>query len=118
MTEPINPAQVEQTIRQVADAIARSVRVCSDLYIAFLDADREYDHAYAEAYLHTHGPAHEKRYRAELETTEERATRDRAEAEFKYADRRAKALESELRAYQSVGASVRAMYAVAGIGEP
>jgi len=47
----------------------------------------------------------------------EREARDVAEAAFKYADRRAKALELELRALQSIGASVRSMYAVAGRGE-
>jgi hypothetical protein len=63
------------------------------------------------------GPAHEKKYAAELATTEERAARDVADAAYRYADRLAKALESELRAYQSIGASVRATFGVAGVGE-
>lgn len=117
MTDVLNPVQIEQSIRQVADRIARGVSVCSERYATFLTADRDYETAYAYAYLKHEGPAHEKKYAAEIATTNQREGRDIADAAYRYADRKAKALESELRAYQSVGASVRAMYGVAGRGE-
>lgn len=116
-TDVLNPVDIENAIRGVADRIANSVKVCSDRYRDFLKADLEYDQAFARAYMTADGPAHEKKYAAELATSEERARRDVADAAYRHADRLAKALDSELRAYQSVGASVRAMYSVAGTGE-
>ena len=91
--------------------------VCDQAYRSFLEADRTYDAAFALAYLDHEGPAHEKKYAAELATLEQREKRDIADAAYRYADRTAKALENELRAMQSVGASIRAMYATAGRGE-
>lgn len=115
--EVANPVTVERNIRTCSDRIAEGVKVCDERYRAFLAADHAYDVAYARAYMSHEGPAHEKRYAAELETRRERETRDVADAAYRYADRHAKALENELRAWQSVGASVRSMYAVAGRGE-
>lgn len=116
MTE-INPVAIENAIRSCSERIAKGVVVCNDRYIAYLDADRTYDAAVARAYLEHDGPAHERKYAAELATVELRAVRDGADAAYRYADRQARALENELRAWQSVGASVRAMYNVAGAGE-
>jgi hypothetical protein len=113
----LNPVDIENRIREVSDDIARGVEICSVRYEAFLNADREFDLAYARAYMAWEGPAHEKRYAADLATEVERTNRDACDVAYKFADRRAKALENELRAYQSVGASVRAMYVVAGRGE-
>ena len=117
MTDMITPLQVENAIREVANRIARSVKVCDERYRAFLTADREYEQAFAHAYLDCDGPAHEKKYSAEIATKVEREARDVTDAAYRYADRLSKALQDELRAYQSVGASVRAQYAVAGRGE-
>lgn len=113
----LNPVQIETGIREVADRIARGVAVVSDRYAAFLTAERAYDQAFARAYMAHQGPAHERKYGAELATEQEREARDVADVAFRYADRTARALESELRALQSVGASVRQMYGVAGRGE-
>lgn len=112
-----NPTEVEQAIRTCANRIARSVTTCGALYEQWLTANREYEQAYARSYLRADGPAHEKRYRAELATAVERQQRDVADAAYRYAERTSKALQEELRAWQSVGASVRAMYSVAGRGE-
>ena len=48
---------------------------------------------------------------------DEREARDVAEIAYRHADKIHKALDSELRAWQSIGASVRQQYAVAGRGE-
>lgn len=117
MSQPINPVDIETAIRAVTERIAKGVTVCDTRYRAFLAADRAYDKALALAYLRYEGPAHEKKFGAELETQSEREARDDADAAYRYADRQARALQDELRAWQSVGASVRAMYAVAGTGE-
>jgi len=117
MPEVWNPAEVEQRIKEISERISKGVSVCDERYRAFLEADRLYDSAFALAYLDHEGPAHEKKYAAELATHTEREARDIADAAYRYADRTAKALENELRAMQSVGASIRAMYAAAGRGE-
>ena len=117
MADVLNPVEVEQGIRGVSNRIGNGVRVCDERYRAFLQADHALDLAYAAAYMSHEGPAHEKKYAAELATADERAARDVADAAYRYADRQAKALDLELRALQSVGASVRAMYSTAGRGE-
>lgn len=117
MAEVLNPVDVENSIRGVSNRIGKGVQVCDERYRTFLQADHTLDLAYARAYMAHEGPAHEKKYAAELATEQERAARDVADAAYRYADRQAKALDLELRAMQSVGASVRAMYATAGRGE-
>jgi hypothetical protein len=117
VADVLNPADIEETIRTISERISRSVTVCSQRYTAWKQADQAYDKAYAIAYMEHQGPAHEKKYAAELATEDERTARDAADAAYRYADRQAKALEAELRAYQSIGASVRGMYQVAGRGE-
>ena len=117
MSDIISPVQVESAIREVANRMAEGVKICSDRYAAFLDADHRFDVAYARAYMRHDGPAHEKKYAAVLETQAERDARDAADVAYKHADRRAKALDAELRALQSVGASLRVQYGVAGRGE-
>ena len=117
MSDVLNPVDLERSIRGVAERIAKGVKVCSDAYAAFLDLDRSYDRAFAQAFMAHDGPQTEKRYAPEVATSEARAARDAADVAYRYADRTAKALENELRALQSVGASIRAMYGVAGRGE-
>ena len=112
-----NPTQIEERIRDVSGRIADGVTVCNTRYTKFLEADHALDVAFAKAYMAHQGPQTEKKYAAELATQDERAKRDLADASYRFADRNAKALESELRALQSVGASIRSMYSVAGRGE-
>ncbi|MEV4155447.1 hypothetical protein AB0J48_20695 [Nocardia salmonicida] len=116
MTEH-NPVAIEGAIRDCANRIGKGVAVCDARYGEYLTADREYDQAFARAYMSHEGPAHEKKYGAELATQDERLRRDVADAAYRHADRLAKALTEELRSWQSVSASVRAMYQVAGRGE-
>lgn len=117
MSDPLSPVSVEQRILEISNRIAKSASVCNNLYIDFLTADREYDRAYAVAFLKHEGPQTEKRYAAEEATTGERKTRDVADAAYRYADRLSKALQAELMAMQSVNKSVIAQYNVAGVGE-
>lgn len=111
-----NPVVVEQAIRACSDRIAQGVIVCDRRYTAFLEADHALDVAFAHAYMAHQGAAHEKKYAAEIATETQRKARDVADAAYRFADRQAKALEAELRSWQSVNASLRAMYATAGVG--
>lgn len=114
---PHNPVDIEQGIRDCADRIHASVQTTSSHERLARRLRREYDAAFARAYINASGPAHEKRYHAELATQTKRQEAEDAEVAYRYADRQAKAQEQELRALQSVGASVRSMYQVeTGVG--
>lgn len=115
--QPLNPVEIEAALREVVDRIAKGIQVCSRTYREYLDADREYDRAFGHAYFAAEGAVKDRERRADLETMEQREARDVAEATYKHADRLAKALNEELRALQSLNASIRAAYSVAGRGE-
>ena len=117
MSDVLNPVQIETSIRDVANRMAKGVQVCSDRYGLYLETDHAHDLAYARAYMAHDGAAHEKKYAATLATESERSARDAADVAYRHADRTARSLEAELRAWQSIGASVRSMYGVAGRGE-
>lgn len=117
MNDPLNPVEVEAWIRDLSDRISKSVKVCSDRYKDFLTADRDYDRAVAVAMVDYEGPQWKSKAQAEIDTHELRKAKDTADASYRYADRQAKALVEQLRASQSIGASIRQMYGVAGRGE-
>lgn len=114
MSAPVNPVDVETAIRDIANEIALGVQTVSGALAAFRAAERAYDLAFAQSYMAFSGPAHMRKYAAEIETTELRETRDVAEAAWRLADRRARAQELELSAYQSINRSVSQMYGAAG----
>jgi len=111
VSEVLNPADIEAKIQEISRRIHEGVKVVTNAERDAREKRRLYDHAFAQAYMKHDGPAHEKRYAAEVETTDRRAAAEDAEVVFKHAERTARALENELRATQSVGASVRSMYA-------
>ena len=112
-----NPVQVEAGIHEVAGRIGNSVGICGALYGAFLEADRVFDFEFAKAYLAATGTVNDRKYRATVNTIRQREDRDVADAAFKLADRRSRAQQEELRALQSIGATIRSQYGVAGRGE-
>lgn len=114
MGEVLNPVEIEQRIAECANRIARGVMVVSERHQEFLDAEREYDRAFALAYVQYDGPAHMRRYDAELSTGKERAARDVADVAHQAAKRQWQALQAELEALRSIGASVRQAYATGG----
>jgi hypothetical protein len=114
--EVLNPVDLEQRIQQLANDIPKGVRVVSDAYDLKLTKDREYDHAFAAAFLAWDGPQTEKRYAAERATLKEREARDQADVAFRYAERRMRALEGTLSALQTISKTVLAMYGAAGKG--
>jgi hypothetical protein len=114
---PLNPEDIEQQIREIANHITRGVPIVTERHAEFATAAHLYDLAYARAYMAYEGPSHAKRYAAELATENERRTRDVAEVAYNHAKRTASALTEELRAWQSVGASIREVYRNAGRGE-
>lgn len=117
MTDVLNPVDIEQAIRACAARIHEGVKVVTERDKIARAAKRDYERAFAQAYLADEGPVHERKYRAELAVKAERDALDVAEVAFKYAVRTGEAIEAELRALQSVGASIRTMYgAPQGVG--
>jgi hypothetical protein len=114
MADVVNPVDVETAIREAVNTISEAVGVVSARLTVWKDAQRIYDLDYATAYLNAPGPAHAKRYEAEIATTDQRHAMDVAEVAYKYADRRAKAAEEALSAWQSILRSVNGMYSAAG----
>lgn len=112
--EPLNPVQIESHIRGLVTRISKGIQITSDRYAEFTEADRLLDQAQARAYLEAEGPVKEREAQTELATSAERERRDVAEVAFRHADRLSKALDLELRAYQSLSASVRLAYGNAG----
>lgn len=110
MSDVLNPVDIEAAIQKCAQRIHKGVSVVTNAEAKAREAQHVLDVAVAQAYMAHEGPAHEKKYAAVLATRREREAADAAELAFKHAERQAKALEAELRAWQSVGASIRAMY--------
>ena len=112
MTEtPVhNPVDIERKIEETANRIARGVSVVTAAEREAKAKRRAFDLAYAHAYKKAEGPAHERRYTADILSMSQREEADNAEIAFKHAERTAKAAEKELFAWQSIGSSVRAMY--------
>lgn len=108
---PLNPVDVERKIEETSNRIAMSVRIVSDREEEAKAKRSAFDEAYAYAYVAAFDyPAHERKYRATLATMAERQAAEVAETAFKRAERKAKALEKELFANQTISNSVVAMY--------
>jgi len=114
-TEVLNPVDAERKIQELSDRIARGVGVVTAAEREARAAKRAFDLAYAHAYKRADGPAHERRYTADIDSMPHREAADNAEIAFRHAERTAKALEKELMAWQSIGSSIRAMYNVAAV---
>lgn len=106
----LNPVDLEQAIQEISRRIHAGVGVVTKAEREAREKRRLHDLAYAKAYMAHQGAAHAKKYAAEIDTTGSRAEAEDAEVVFRHAERTARALENELRATQSVGASIRAMY--------
>jgi hypothetical protein len=106
----LNPADVERKIEECVNRIARGVQVVTEAERKARAAKRNFDLAFAHAYKRAEGPVHLRKYEADILTMAHREEADNAEIAFRHAERTAKALEKELLAWQSIGASIRAMY--------
>jgi hypothetical protein len=114
VSEVLNPVEVEHAIRNAVAEVSRGVveytRVLTDLRAA----ERAFDVAEATAYMRATGPVQERKFTAVLECQEEKIALDVAEVAFKYVDKRLRAAEATLSAYQTLSKSVMAMYGAAG----
>jgi hypothetical protein len=110
----LNPVDIETAILAAVEEVAEGIKVTSARHSAYLEADHLYDLAWSRAYLAAVGTIAEREAHCHLATEEERRARDVAEAAHKYADRRTKAAEARLSAYQTLSKSVTAMYSAAG----
>lgn len=114
--EVLNPVEVEQLIRRFAGEISKGVRVVSQAHGDWKTKLRIYEHAFAVAYMAHEGASHEKKYKAEAMTQQQRADSDAAEVAFRHAERQMKALEIQLSAAQTISKSIQQMYGASGTG--
>lgn len=118
MADVLNPVEIEQHIRELVDRIARGVAVCDKLYREMQAAERDFDRAFIGHYMMADGAVKDRELQAKIQSMDERTAFEDAEAAYRHANNLHKALDSELRAYQSIGASVRTMYQNVGRGDP
>lgn len=106
------PPDIEKAIFDAAEEISNAADSMRAAHEDALRTDREYDRAYAFAYVDSDGPAHERRYRAEVhrDVQDARDARDAAEVTYKYFVSRSRAAERKLDALRSIGTSVRQTY--------
>jgi predicted transcriptional regulator len=108
---PLNPVDIEAKIDEVKNRIANSVKVVSEREAEAKAKRTDFDAAFAHAYLAAQDyPAHERKYRALLATVDQRRAAEVAESAYRYAERKAHALDKELFAWQTISKSVVAMY--------
>lgn len=112
-----NPVDLERAIVAAADEVYEGVDIVIGRFVAYRDADRTFDAAYASAYMMATGNMEERKQQAVLATLEERKNLDVAEASWRYAERRTKAAESKLSAFQSVLKRMGSAYQAAGVGD-
>jgi prefoldin subunit 5 len=106
----LNPVQIENRILASANTLSKTIEEMDSTLRVFQEAQREYDRARARAFLGAAGSIPERNAQVELAVVGERDTKDVAEAAWAYARNRSRALQSELDALRSVGASVRTAY--------
>ena len=116
-TRVLNPVEVEQAIRDAANVVSEGVAVVSQRLEAYRNAQWRFDQKWAANYLNADGPVEERKQKCVLECATEQANLDVAEVAYKFAERKARAAESVLSAYQTLSRSVTAMYGAAGRGE-
>lgn len=113
----MTPIAVESRIRSIADSILRGADIVHELRVRHENLKVTYDLAFARASMAAEGPMYARRWRAEEATHELRQQLAVAYTAYRHGADKLDALKSELRAYQSVGASIRAAYKTAGRGE-
>lgn len=111
-----SPVAVEQRLAYIDDQITKGVDALAEAYSAYAHAKNALEKANARAYMNYTGPAHAKKYAAILATEQLRDELTVADIAYHYAKSHSEALKDQLSAVQSIGASVRAQYEVAGRG--
>lgn len=114
MADVLNPVQVEAAIREAVTTVTEGVAVVSTRLEAYRAAQRAFDQRWAYTYLNADGPVEERKQKCVLECKDEQAALDVAEVAWRYADRRTRAAESTLSAFQTISRSVTSMYGAAG----
>lgn len=113
----LNPVSIEKSLLEISNEMSQLIIQARDGYELQLSSQRAYTLAYAKAYMSYEGPAHCRKYAADLATEKELVDRDAADVAFRYIDRMARFLEKKLSAYQTLSQLVKQAYAVAGRGE-
>lgn len=106
----LNAVDLEQQILDVKDTCHKGVKIFSEKFEAFLDAETEYEHGESQAFLDHDGPQTEKRHAARVAAYDLRKAMNRAKVEFRYVEKKLDVFMAELAALQNLNKGVRAMY--------
>jgi hypothetical protein len=110
MNDVLNPVDLENQIISVKNTCHRGVDIFKEKYTAFLDAETEYEHLKAQAFLGHDGPQTEKRPAAEVASYAARKAMNFAKVEYEYTRKKLEVYIAELAALQNLNRGVRAMY--------
>ncbi|BCK58334.1 hypothetical protein [Nocardia wallacei] len=111
-----SPVAVERRLAEIDHLITRGVDALAEAYARYAHAKNELEKANAREYMRYNGPAHAKKYAAIVATAALRDELTLADIAYHYAKSRSEALKDQLSAVQSIGASIRAQYEIAGRG--
>ncbi|NKY47971.1 hypothetical protein [Nocardia cerradoensis] len=111
-----SPVAVEQRLADIDHLITRGVNTLADAYDKYATLKNQVEVETARAYVNHRGPAHEKKYAAILATEQLRAQLAVADAVYHRARWKNEGLTEQLKAVQSIGASLRSQYEIAGRG--
>jgi hypothetical protein len=111
-----SPVAVEQRLADIDHLITSGVDTLADAYDEYARLKNQVEVETARAYVHHKGPAHEKKYAAVLATEQLRAQLAVADAVYHRARWKNEGLSEQLKAVQSIGASLRSQYENAGRG--
>lgn len=116
-TELWSPVAIERRLADIDHAISVGVDALADAYDRYADLKNRVEIETARAYMSYSGPAHAKKYAAILATEQLRYELAIADGAYHRSKWKNEGFSEQLKAVQSIGASVRAQYGVAGRGE-
>lgn len=104
----VTPLDVERELVELVSRLDKAPGIIRDYHNQLRTARAEFKKAYAVAYAAATGTQMDKKFAAELATTDLQNALDEAEIAYKYVCDTQDALRTKLRALQSVGSLVRA----------
>jgi hypothetical protein len=110
---PYTPVDVEQRLITLIDRLEKGAAMVNDLDAKATRLRREFDHAYALAFLNADGSMDIRRYVAVGQTIRAREAAEDAEVALRHAKALLRAVSEEADLVRSISASVRSSMAAA-----
>jgi hypothetical protein len=111
---PLTPPEAEARLAALAARIEKGVQIVHDLDEKAARLRREFDHAYALAFINAEGSMDVRKYLALANTIAEREAAEDAEVALRHGKQLLTAVRDEIDIVRSLNASVRASYGIGG----